>query len=337
MYALPRRACIGRIVVTPCSALRVCATGSALALTFFGHDAIALIRVVDPSKNLHEPAAPAMSEKLGRFGLRHDDFSVFRDSRAAKGVPSIPAQLQANSPPRHSRERITALTCTATFCPLGPRYLERGHPTYSFGVWPRFHPQDSVRIRTSGRVGGVNQIGPNERGDDWQFEIAFEPHAQAVPRPGLLIADADAATCHADELELIEASGLEHDDEIELALEVSDADAEAIAHQVQRLIAETFSRRLEPTVARRRSALLIHATQHRRPGTGRGDQRRFDRREYERVVRKRNTPPFRAYVVSLISARRCDGVAYNSLTWTTIRPWARSRHTTQAPPLADPR
>jgi hypothetical protein len=112
MYALPRRACIGRIVVTPCSALRVCATGSALALTFFGHDAIALIRVVDPSKNLHEPAAPAMSEKLGRFGLRHDDFSVFRDSRAAKGVPSIPAQLQANSPPRHSRERITALTCT---------------------------------------------------------------------------------------------------------------------------------------------------------------------------------------------------------------------------------
>lgn len=86
--------------------------GSALALTFFGHDAIVLIGVVDPSKNLHVPAAPAMSEKLGRFGLRHDDFSVFRDSRAAKGVPSIPAQLQANSPPRHSRERITALTCT---------------------------------------------------------------------------------------------------------------------------------------------------------------------------------------------------------------------------------
>jgi hypothetical protein len=108
-------------------------------------------------------------------------------------------------------------------------------------VWPRFYPQDSVRVRTSGRVGEVNQIGPNERGDDWQFEIAFEPHAQAVPRPGLLIADADAATYHADELELIEASGLEHDDEIELALEVSDADAEAIAHQVQRLIAETFS------------------------------------------------------------------------------------------------
>jgi hypothetical protein len=108
-------------------------------------------------------------------------------------------------------------------------------------VWPRFHPQDSVRIRTSGRVGEVNQIGPNERGDDWQFVIAFEPDAQAVPRPGLLIAEADVATYRTDELELIEASGLEHDDEIELALDVSDSDAEAIAHQVQRLIAETFS------------------------------------------------------------------------------------------------
>jgi hypothetical protein len=84
-------------------------------------------------------------------------------------------------------------------------------------------------------------MGPNERGDDWQFEIAFEPDAQAVPRPGLLIAEADVATYRTDELELIEASGLEHDDEIELALDVADSDAEAIAHQVQRLIAETFS------------------------------------------------------------------------------------------------
>ena len=108
-------------------------------------------------------------------------------------------------------------------------------------MWPRFHPQDSVRIRNSGRVGEVNQIIPNERGDDWQFEIAFEPGAQAVPRPGLLIPEADVATYRTDELELIEASGLEHDDEIELALDVSDSDAEAIAHQVQRLIAETFS------------------------------------------------------------------------------------------------
>jgi hypothetical protein len=107
-------------------------------------------------------------------------------------------------------------------------------------VWPRFHPQDSVRIRTSGRVGEVNQIGPNERGDDWLFEIAFEPDAQAVPRPRLLIADADVATYRADELELVEASGLKHDEEIELALEVSDSDADAITHEVRRLIAETF-------------------------------------------------------------------------------------------------
>jgi hypothetical protein len=106
-------------------------------------------------------------------------------------------------------------------------------------VWPRFHPQDSVRIRTSGRVGDVNQIGPNERGDNWLFEIAFEPDAQAVPRPGLLIADADVAIYRADELELVEASGLKHDEEIELAL-VSDSDVEAIAHQVHHLIAERF-------------------------------------------------------------------------------------------------
>jgi hypothetical protein len=107
-------------------------------------------------------------------------------------------------------------------------------------VWPRFHPQDSVRIRNSGRVGEVNQIGPNERGDDWLFEIAFEPDAQAVPRPGLLIAGADVAIYGVHELELVEASGFKHDEEIEFALEVSDSDVEAIAHQVQRLIAEAF-------------------------------------------------------------------------------------------------
>jgi hypothetical protein len=107
-------------------------------------------------------------------------------------------------------------------------------------VWPRFRPQDSVRIRTGGRVGDVNDIVPNERGDDWLFEIAFEPDAQAVPRPGLLIADADVAIYRADELELVEASGLKHDEEVELALEVSDSHVEAIAYQVHRLIAETF-------------------------------------------------------------------------------------------------
>jgi hypothetical protein len=144
---------------------------------------------------------------------------------------------------------------------------ERGNPAYSFGVWPRFHPQDSVRIRTSGRVGEVNQIGPNERGDDW-FEIAFEPDAQAVPGPGLLIADADVATYRADELELVEASGLKHDEEIELALEVSDSDAEAIAHQLQRLIAETF-----PSSEREGSTPGICASGHSTRSSSRGGTR----------------------------------------------------------------
>jgi hypothetical protein len=107
-------------------------------------------------------------------------------------------------------------------------------------VWPPFRPNDYVRVRSSGRVGEVSQIEPNERGDDWLFEIAFEPDAQAVPRPGLLIADADVATYRANELELVEASGQEHDEEIELALDVSDSDAKVIASEVQRLIAETF-------------------------------------------------------------------------------------------------
>jgi hypothetical protein len=46
---------------------------------------------------------------------------------------------------------------------------------HAVGVWPRFHPQDRVRIRSSGRVGHVNQIEPNENGDGWLFEIAFGP------------------------------------------------------------------------------------------------------------------------------------------------------------------
>jgi hypothetical protein len=53
-------------------------------------------------------------------------------------------------------------------------------------VWSERPTEDALDV-----VGEVNQIGPNERGDDWQFEIAFEPHAQAVPRPGLLIDEAD--------------------------------------------------------------------------------------------------------------------------------------------------
>jgi hypothetical protein len=42
------------------------------------------------------------------------------------------------------------------------------------------------------------------------------------------------------ELELVEASGQEHEEEIELALDVSDSDADLIAREMQRLIAETF-------------------------------------------------------------------------------------------------
>lgn len=107
-------------------------------------------------------------------------------------------------------------------------------------MWPGFRPQDRVRVRARGRIGEVNQIAPNEDGVDWLFEIAFEAGEEAVPRPGLLIADADLVTYAADELELVEPSGQEHDEEIELALDVSDSDADLIAGQMQRLIAETF-------------------------------------------------------------------------------------------------
>jgi hypothetical protein len=110
-------------------------------------------------------------------------------------------------------------------------------------VWPSFRPQDRVRVHYSCRIGDVNQIDPNEQGDDWLFAIAFEPDEPAVPGPGLLIADADLATYCADELELLEASGQEHDEEIELALDVSDSEADLIAREVQRLIAKTFVER----------------------------------------------------------------------------------------------
>jgi hypothetical protein len=59
-------------------------------------------------------------------------------------------------------------------------------------VWPGFRPQDRVRVRARGRIGEVNQIAPNEDGVDWLFEIDFEAGEEAVPRPGLLIADADS-------------------------------------------------------------------------------------------------------------------------------------------------
>jgi hypothetical protein len=86
----------------------------------------------------------------------------------------------------------------------------------------------------------VNQIEPNEHGDGWLFEIVFEQDAQTVSRTGLSIARADAATYEGDELEIIEASALEHEAEIELALETSSADAAVVADEAERLAAETF-------------------------------------------------------------------------------------------------
>jgi hypothetical protein len=107
-------------------------------------------------------------------------------------------------------------------------------------VWPLFRPQDRVRIRASGLVGEVNQIEPNERGNGWLFEVVLEQDAQTAQRSELSIGRVETATCEADELELVEASGLEHEAEITLRLETSSADAAAIADSAERLAAETF-------------------------------------------------------------------------------------------------
>lgn len=106
---------------------------------------------------------------------------------------------------------------------------------------PGFRPEDRVRVRDSGRIGFVNQIEPNGRGDDWLFEIAFEDVAQALRRPGLPIDRADLGTYRADELELVEASGLQHEAEIEFVLKAPSADASFVVDQVRRLTAETFA------------------------------------------------------------------------------------------------
>jgi hypothetical protein len=94
-------------------------------------------------------------------------------------------------------------SCKLALCANRGRCLSgcRGH---AVGVWPRFHLQDRVRIRTSGRVGYVNQIEPNERGDDWPFEVAFGP--------------GDLELYDASKLELVEASEQEHEAEIAVAL-----------------------------------------------------------------------------------------------------------------------
>jgi hypothetical protein len=88
---------------------------------------------------------------------------------------------------------------------------------------------DRVRVRTLDRDGDVNDIEPNEHGNGWLFEVVF-----GVRRH-------DYVMCTADELELIEASGQEHDPEIELALDVERADADIVADRMQRLVAEAFA------------------------------------------------------------------------------------------------
>jgi hypothetical protein len=94
-------------------------------------------------------------------------------------------------------------------------------------VWPLFRPQDRVRVRLSGCVGHVNQIDPNERGDDWVFEIIFE--------------GGDVGRYDTGVVELVEVSGLEHDSEIELVLDTSSPNGPIVANDVERLVAQTFA------------------------------------------------------------------------------------------------
>jgi hypothetical protein len=72
----------------------------------------------------------------------------------------------------------------------------------------------------------VNEIEPNEHGDDWLFEIAFDR--------------GDVARYETGELELVEVLGLEHEAEIMLALDTSSANAAVVGAEVTRLSAETF-------------------------------------------------------------------------------------------------
>ena len=92
-------------------------------------------------------------------------------------------------------------------------------------MWPAFRPQDLVRVRRSGRVGHVNQIEPNEPEDGWNFELLFDSR--------------ELATHDGDELELVEASGQEHDPEIEMVVETSSADPGKVAHDLARVATET--------------------------------------------------------------------------------------------------
>jgi hypothetical protein len=88
----------------------------------------------------------------------------------------------------------------------------------------------------------VNEIESNERGDDWRFELGFERADTGTHERGELVFErAEVAHYETDDLELVEASGQEHEPEIELALDVADDDAAVVADRVLRLLAETFA------------------------------------------------------------------------------------------------
>jgi hypothetical protein len=80
----------------------------------------------------------------------------------------------------------------------------------------------------------VNQIDPDAHGDDWLFEIVLDQSS------GTSVGRAETASCHADELELVEVSGLEHEPEIELVLKTSSVDPAIVAADVLQVAAEVF-------------------------------------------------------------------------------------------------
>lgn len=69
----------------------------------------------------------------------------------------------------------------------------------------------------------MNYIEPNESGDDWLFEVSFEPR--------------DLAHYGSGELELVEPTG--HEEEIELVLQTSFEGASVVAREITRIAAET--------------------------------------------------------------------------------------------------
>jgi hypothetical protein len=86
------------------------------------------------------------------------------------------------------------------------------------------------------RRGYVNAIERDAKGDRWQFEILFEE----PPDPRVILR-AETAWYGDDQLELIEASGLEHEPEIELDLETSVRDPAVVAADVLRVATDEFA------------------------------------------------------------------------------------------------